>query len=236
MKFSKTSVVQRVHEGSVNANIPCAVQEGVHCPHYPTGAPRISERDFTGYTTNRVKTLRSYVLSSLARVSIPVLWVSTTLRETLHPAVLRLQSVVGFVRLHHFRNVRHQDVSGKPREPIVSNEYENEPDLGSSSDWYGQQSDPPRGGSYRGQSYASVGGAGRSSYGQTRVDHGLQALHARVEAVERVQVSQMAELRQELFLQKAYVADVAQTASNIRIEVLEQVRLLHERVKRLMRS
>ncbi|OWY90247.1 hypothetical protein PHMEG_00041716, partial [Phytophthora megakarya] len=28
MRFSKISVVQRVHEGSVNANIPCAVPEG----------------------------------------------------------------------------------------------------------------------------------------------------------------------------------------------------------------
>ncbi|OWY90122.1 hypothetical protein PHMEG_00041892, partial [Phytophthora megakarya] len=54
LKFSKTSVVQRVHEGSVNTNIPCAVPEGVLFPHYPAGAPRISERDLTGYTTNRV--------------------------------------------------------------------------------------------------------------------------------------------------------------------------------------
>ncbi|OWY91362.1 hypothetical protein PHMEG_00040091, partial [Phytophthora megakarya] len=158
IKFSKTSVVQRVYEGSVNANIPCAVPEG---------------------------------------------------------------SVVGFVRHHHFRNIRHQDVSGKPGDPIVSNEYENEPDLGSSSDWYGQQSDPPRGGSNRGQSYASVGGAGRSSYGQPRVDHGLQALHACVEALATVQASESAEFRQQLNLQKAYVAEAAQTTSNIRYEVLE---------------
>ncbi|OWZ01818.1 hypothetical protein PHMEG_00026729, partial [Phytophthora megakarya] len=118
-------------------------------------------------------------------------------------------------------------------EPIVSNEYENEPDLGSSSGWYGQQSDPPRGGSYRGQSYASVGGAGRSSHGQPRVDHIIQALHARVEAFSTVQAAESAEWRQLLLLQKACVADVAQTASNFRIEVLQQVRLLQERVRRL---
>ncbi|OWY95940.1 hypothetical protein PHMEG_00033919, partial [Phytophthora megakarya] len=47
------------------------------------------------------------------------------------------------------------------------------------------------------------------------------------------EVSQMVELRQELFLQKAYVAEAAQTTSNIRVEVLEQVRLLQEKVKRL---
>ncbi|OWY96182.1 hypothetical protein PHMEG_00033616, partial [Phytophthora megakarya] len=104
---------QRVHEGSVNANIPCAVPVGVHCPHCPTGVPCIYERDLT--VTVYLQTLRSYVLSSLARVSILVLCQSTSPRETLHPAVLRLQSVVSFVRLHHFRNVRHQDVSGKRR-------------------------------------------------------------------------------------------------------------------------
>ncbi|OWZ10201.1 hypothetical protein PHMEG_00016987 [Phytophthora megakarya] len=65
------------------------------------------------------------------------------------------------------------------------------------------------------------------------VDHGLQALHARVEALETVQAAQLAELRQELFLQKAYVAEAAQTTSNIRVEVSEQVRLLQEKVKRL---
>ncbi|OWZ12749.1 LOW QUALITY PROTEIN: hypothetical protein PHMEG_00014035 [Phytophthora megakarya] len=117
-------------------------------------------------------------------------------------------------------------------DPIVSNE-KNEPDLGSSLDWYGQQSDPPRGGSYRGQSYVSVGGAGRSSYGQPQVDHGLQALHARVEALECVQALQIAELKQQLNMQKAYVAEAAQTTSNIRVKVSEQVHLLPEKVKRL---
>ncbi|OWY94061.1 hypothetical protein PHMEG_00036321 [Phytophthora megakarya] len=190
IKFSKTSIIQRVHEGSVNANIPCAVPEGVHCPHCLAGAPRISERDLTGYTTNRV------------------------------PANIK--------ELRRFGETTYLE-----GEPIVSNEYENEPDLGSSSDWYGQQSDPPRGGSYRGQSYASVGGAGRSSHGQPRVDHSLQALHARVEALSTVQATERAEWRQLLLLQKACVADVARTASSIRIDVLEQVRLLQERVKRL---
>ncbi|OWZ05078.1 LOW QUALITY PROTEIN: hypothetical protein PHMEG_00022898, partial [Phytophthora megakarya] len=52
IRVSKTSVIQRVHDGSVNANIPCAVPEGVHCPHCLAGAP--ASRDLTGYTTNRV--------------------------------------------------------------------------------------------------------------------------------------------------------------------------------------
>ncbi|OWZ06555.1 hypothetical protein PHMEG_00021172, partial [Phytophthora megakarya] len=54
MKYSVTSVVQRVHEGSMNVSIPCAVPVGIHCSHCPPAAPRISERDLTGYTTNRV--------------------------------------------------------------------------------------------------------------------------------------------------------------------------------------
>ncbi|OWY90982.1 hypothetical protein PHMEG_00040633, partial [Phytophthora megakarya] len=48
---------------------------------------------------------------------------------------------------------------------------------------------------------------------------------ARVEAIATVQASESAELRQQLNLQKAYVAEAAQTTSNIRVEVLEQVRL-----------
>ncbi|OWZ18162.1 hypothetical protein PHMEG_0007803 [Phytophthora megakarya] len=193
MRLSKPFVVQRVHEGSVNANIPCAVPEGVRwcSPHH-----------------------------------ILVLCLSTTPRETLHPAVLCLQSMVDFVRLHHFRNVRHQDVSGTNLEvdPIVSNEYEtnrtsvclrtgmiNDP-IHLAVDRAADRVMPP------------VSGAGRSSYGQPRVDHGLQALHARV--------SQMADLRQELFLQKAYVTAAAQTTSNIRVEVLEQkVKRLEEKLR-----
>ncbi|OWZ10681.1 hypothetical protein PHMEG_00016434 [Phytophthora megakarya] len=234
MKYSITSVLQRVHEGSVNANIPCAVPVGVNCPHCPPGAPRISERDLTGYTTNRVpanvKELRTKLACTCQHRS--VVPEHNTPRNTV-PRSVTPPGRGGFVRLHHFRNVRHQDVSGKPRVPIVSNEYENEPDFGSSSDWYGQQSDPPRGESYRGQSYASVGSAGRSSYGQPQVGHCLQALHARVEALERIRASQITELKQNLNVQKAYVVEAAQTTSNIRVEVSEQVRLLREKVKRL---
>ncbi|OWZ18044.1 hypothetical protein PHMEG_0007929 [Phytophthora megakarya] len=218
MRFSKTSVLQRVHEGSVNANIPCAVPEGVHCPHCPTGAPRISERDLTGYTTNRVPASVKELRAKLACT-----------RQ--HPIRGGLRTPSPFPERPS--SGRSGETTYLEGDPIVSNEYESEPDLGSSSDWYGQQSDPPRGRSYRGQSYGSAGGVGRASYGQPRVDHGLQALLARVEAVERVHVSQMAELRQELFLQKAYVAEAAQTTSNIHVEVLEQVRLLQEKVKRL---
>ncbi|OWZ04054.1 LOW QUALITY PROTEIN: hypothetical protein PHMEG_00024114 [Phytophthora megakarya] len=65
-KYSVTSVAQRVHEGFVDANIPCAVPEGVHCPHCPVGAPRIGERDLTGYTTNPVPAIIKELRAKLA--------------------------------------------------------------------------------------------------------------------------------------------------------------------------
>ncbi|OWY97424.1 hypothetical protein PHMEG_00032046, partial [Phytophthora megakarya] len=52
-------------------------------------------------------------------------------------------------------------------------------------------------------------------------------------ALERVQTLQIAALKQQLNLQQAYVAKAAQTTSNIRVEVSDQVRLLREKVKRL---
>ncbi|OWZ15104.1 hypothetical protein PHMEG_00011310 [Phytophthora megakarya] len=183
MRYSVTSVVQRVHEGSVNANIPCAVPVGINCPHCPPGAPRISERDLTGYTTNRVPANVKELRAKLACT-----------RQ--HPLRGGLRTPSPFPERPS--SGRFGETTYLEGDPIVSNEYENEPDLGLSSDWYGQQSDSPRGGSCRGQRYASVGGAGRSSYGRPWVDHGLQALHARVEALERVQTFQIAELKQQL--------------------------------------
>ncbi|OWZ19187.1 hypothetical protein PHMEG_0006593 [Phytophthora megakarya] len=220
MKYSITSVVQPFREGSVNANIPCAVPVGVHCPHFPTGDPRISERDLIVYTTNRVPANVKKLRAKLAytRQHPSVVPEHNTPRNTAPRSVT--PRVRGGLRTPSpFPERPTSGRFGETTNPIVSNEYENEPDLGSSTDWYGQQSDPPRGGSYRGQSYASVGGAGRSSYGQPQVDHGLQALHARMEDLESVQASQIAELRQQLNVQKAYVTEAAQTTPNIRVEV-----------------
>ncbi|OWZ14293.1 hypothetical protein PHMEG_00012256 [Phytophthora megakarya] len=56
----------------------------------------------------------------------------------------------------------------------------------------------------------------------------LQLLHARVEAIENVQAAQIDEPKQQL-----NVTEAAQTTSNIRIEMSEQVRLLQEKVKKL---
>ncbi|OWY92575.1 hypothetical protein PHMEG_00038373, partial [Phytophthora megakarya] len=69
-KYSVTSAVQRVHEASVNAKIPCAVPEGVNCPHCPVGAPRMISPGTR--LTVYPQVLRSYVLNLNARVGILV--------------------------------------------------------------------------------------------------------------------------------------------------------------------
>uniref|UniRef100_H3H9A9 Uncharacterized protein n=1 Tax=Phytophthora ramorum TaxID=164328 RepID=H3H9A9_PHYRM len=96
-------------------------------------------------------------------------------------------------------------------EEILSNEYENEPDLGSGSDdqqFAGRSSELPRV-----RLATGVGGAGR------RPGFGQPNLESRLEAVERLQASQFAALRQELSLLKAQLAEVAQTTSNVKVEV-----------------
>uniref|UniRef100_H3GNH5 Uncharacterized protein n=1 Tax=Phytophthora ramorum TaxID=164328 RepID=H3GNH5_PHYRM len=94
---------------------------------------------------------------------------------------------------------------------ILSNEYENEPNLGSGSDdqqFAGRSSESPR------VRLATGGGGGEKTPGFGQPD-----LESRLEAVERLQVSQFAALRQELSLSKAQFAEVAQTTSNVKIEV-----------------
>ncbi|OWY96963.1 LOW QUALITY PROTEIN: hypothetical protein PHMEG_00032629 [Phytophthora megakarya] len=197
MKYSITSVVQRVHEASVNAKIPCAVPA------------------FIARTNPLVPLVSVKETSPGTRLTHPsVVTEHNTPRNTAPRSVT--PPVRGGLRTpspfpERPSSGRFGETTYLEGDPIVSNEYENEPDLGSSLDWYGQQSDPPRGGSYRGQSYASIGGVGRSSYGQPQLDHGLQALHTSVEALERVQASLIAELKQQLNVQKAYVAEAAQT-------------------------
>ncbi|OWY98670.1 hypothetical protein PHMEG_00030510 [Phytophthora megakarya] len=179
MKYTVTSVVQRVQDGSMNANIPCAVPVGIHCPHCPPGAPRISERDLTGYTTNCVpanaKRLRAKLACTCQHPSVmpehntPRNTAPRSVTAPVHGGLRTPSPFPERPSLGRFRETTYLE-----GEPIVSNEYENEPDLGSSSDWYGLQFDPPR-------------GDGRSLYGQPQVDHSLQSLHARVEAHESVQ-------------------------------------------------
>ncbi|KAG2792077.1 hypothetical protein PC129_g19556 [Phytophthora cactorum] len=129
---------------------------------------------------------------------------------------LRLHSVLGFVRPHHFRNVLHQNV---PRFPCIS------PTIRSTIHRIEPRASRSGGGG---------GGAERyPSYGQPQVDRDSRALYERVAALEQFQSGEFAQLQQELRYQKAQVAQAAQTASNIQVELGSQVVRLHDRVAAL---
>ncbi|KAG2799107.1 hypothetical protein PC116_g20312 [Phytophthora cactorum] len=71
------------------------------------------------------------------------------------------------------------------------------------------------------------------SYGQPQVDRDSRALYDHVAALEQFQRAGFTELQQELRYQKAQVAQTAQTASNIQVELGSQVVRLHDRVAAL---
>ncbi|KAE8878238.1 hypothetical protein PF010_g32424 [Phytophthora fragariae] len=49
-RFSKRPKILRLHDGAVEAGIPCAVPAGVACERCQAGVVRLSERDLNGYT------------------------------------------------------------------------------------------------------------------------------------------------------------------------------------------
>ncbi|RAW20617.1 hypothetical protein PC110_g22942 [Phytophthora cactorum] len=101
--------------------------------------------------------------------------------------VLRLHSVLGFVRPLHFRNVLRQDV---PRFPCIS------PTIRSII----QRVEPCT-------SRSGGGGCEKiPSYGQPQVDRDSRALHDRVAALEQFQSGEFAQLQKELRYLKAQVA------------------------------
>ncbi|KAG2773989.1 hypothetical protein Pcac1_g15215 [Phytophthora cactorum] len=114
--FSRRHMIDRLHNEAMEAGIPCAVPFGTACSHCPPGAERLFERDVTG--TRLYMYLLSCVISAF---NLNVVMDVVTLRVSAVIAVLvqalRLHSVLGFVRPHHFRNVFHQDV---PRFPCIS--------------------------------------------------------------------------------------------------------------------
>uniref|UniRef100_H3H3Q0 Uncharacterized protein n=1 Tax=Phytophthora ramorum TaxID=164328 RepID=H3H3Q0_PHYRM len=150
---------------------------------------RITERDVNGYTSmcvpDDLKTLRA---SFQAQASSS----AADNRSTYPSAVGDYSARPSFTPFGGGggSGLRHSVIpTYRVGEEILSNEYENEPDLGSGSD--DQQF------------------AGRSS----------ELPRSRLEAVERLQASQFAALRQELILLKAQLAEVAQTTSNVKVEV-----------------
>ncbi|KAG3199806.1 hypothetical protein PC129_g23995 [Phytophthora cactorum] len=119
-------------------------------------------------------------------------------------------------------------------EEILSNEYEDEPDLGSSSGVHSPRFARLSTESSRAHYAVVAAGAERyPSYGQPQVDRDSRALYDRVAALEQFQSGEFAQLQQELLYQKAQVAQTAQTASNIQVELGTQVVGLHDRVAAL---
>ncbi|KAE8985092.1 hypothetical protein PF011_g20520 [Phytophthora fragariae] len=223
-RYSKRPKILRLHDGAVEAGIPCAVSAGIACARCQTGAVRLSERDLNGYTGMSVpvelKTLREKLITQLSSES------AEGERNTQPRAVGNYSSRSSFTPFggaagggirtpSPFPERRSSGRSAAPtyrgQESILTNEYENEPDLGSGSDdqrFAGQSSEFPR-------VYLATGvaAAGRR--------HGPSPAEVwdRLEAMERLQTAELAEIRQELKLLKARIGQAGQTASNIQVDL-----------------
>ncbi|GMF82228.1 unnamed protein product [Phytophthora fragariaefolia] len=112
--------------------------------------------------------------------------------------------------------------SAPSRTGILTNEYENDPDPRSGSDdqqFAGRSSEFP-------SVHLAVG---VEAVGRRR-GSGPPNLFDRLEAVEGLQIAEFAALRQELALLKAQRAQVAQTASNVQVDLGPKLDVLRTRV------
>ncbi|KAG3230833.1 hypothetical protein PI124_g24070 [Phytophthora idaei] len=195
----------------MEAGIPCAAPFGTACSHCLPGAERLTERDVTGYTTVRVpdqlRDLRVQLECRDERRDTPSVSGDRSARAGVTPALRSgLRTPLPFPeRPLSERSEVPMYLGG---EEILSNEYEDEPDLGSSSGVHS-----PR--------FARL--STKSS----------RAHRAVVDAPEQFQSEEFAQLQQELRYQKAQVAQAGQTASNIQVELGTQVVRLHDRVAAL---
>ncbi|GMF55901.1 unnamed protein product [Phytophthora fragariaefolia] len=192
---------------------------GIACEHCQVGAVRVSERDISGYTGVRVpeelKTLRTNLIVQMSTSAAGG-------RTTLSRAVGDYSSRSRFTPFGGFGGgglrtpspFSERPASGRSVAPtyrgseeILSNEYENDPDLGAGSD---------------DQQFA--GGSGELPH--VRLAVGVEAAERRrgsgppdsvdrLEAVDRLRTAGFAALRQEVALLKAQLAHVSQTASNV---------------------
>ncbi|KAG3085560.1 hypothetical protein PI125_g19190 [Phytophthora idaei] len=110
--FSRRHMIDRLHNEAMEAGISCAVPFGTACSHCPLGlSVSLSE---TSPGTRLCVYLFSCVISAF-HLNVVTLRVSAVIAALVQ--ALRLHSVLGFVRPHHFRNVLHQNV---PRFPRIS--------------------------------------------------------------------------------------------------------------------
>ncbi|KAG3175303.1 hypothetical protein PC128_g17807 [Phytophthora cactorum] len=196
---SRRHMIDRLHNEAMEAGIPCTVPFGTACSHCPLGLS-VSPSEMSPGTRLCVY-LFSCVISAFnlerrdERRDSPSVsgdrsaraGVTATLRSGLRtpsPFPERPPSERSEVLMY---------LGG---EEILSNEYEDEPDLDSSSG----------------------------------VDRDSRALYDRVAALDQFQSEEFAQLQQELRYQKAQVAQAAQTASNIQVELGSHVVRLHDLV------
>ncbi|GMF47127.1 unnamed protein product [Phytophthora fragariaefolia] len=145
-RFSKRPKIERLYWGAIEASIPCAVPMGIACEHCHVGAVRMSQRDINGYTGVRVpeelKALRTNLIAQMSSSAAGG-------RSTLSRAVCDYSSRSSFTPFGGFGGGGLRTPSPFPEHPasgrsaaptyrgseeIVSNEYENDQDLGSGSD------------------------------------------------------------------------------------------------------
>ncbi|KAG3130826.1 hypothetical protein PI126_g20325 [Phytophthora idaei] len=230
--FLRRHMIDRLHNEAMEAVIPCAVPFGTACSHCPPppGAECLSERDLTGYRAVRVPAQLRDLLVQLERRDTPSVSGDRSARAGVPPALrsgLRTPSPFPERPLSE-RSAVPMYLGG---EEILSNEYEDEPDLGSSSGVHSRRFARLSTESSRAHRAVVAAGAERyPSYGQPQVDRDSRALYDRVAALEQFQSGEFAQLQQELRYQKT---QAAQTASNVQVELGTQVVRLHNRVAAL---
>ncbi|KAG3154594.1 hypothetical protein PC128_g22290 [Phytophthora cactorum] len=217
--FSRRHMIDRLHNEAMEEGIPCAVPFGTACSHCFPGAERLPERDITGYTTVRVpaqlRDLRVQLERRDERRDTPSVSGDRGARADLTPAPragLRTPSPLP-ERPPSGRSAVPMYLDG---EGILSNECEDEPDLGSSSGVHSQR-------------FAQLSNESNCAH-RAVVAAGRKDTPP---ALEQFQSGEFAQLQHELRYQKAQVAQVAQAASNIQVELGTQVVRLHDRVAAL---
>ncbi|KAG2843339.1 hypothetical protein PC113_g2662 [Phytophthora cactorum] len=235
--FSRRHMIDRLHNEAMDEGIPCAVPFELRVHTAPLGlSVSLSE---TSPGTRLCVYLLSCVISAF---NLKVVMNVVTLRVPAAIAALvqalRLHSVLGLRTLSPFPERPPSGRSAVPMylggEAILSNEYEDDPDLGSSSGVHSPRFARLSTESSRAHRAVVAAGAERyPSYGQPQVDRDSCTLYDRVAALEQFQSGEFAQLQQELRYQKAQVAQAAQIASNIQVELGSQVVRLHDRVAAL---
>ncbi|GMF15494.1 unnamed protein product [Phytophthora fragariaefolia] len=195
----------------------------IACEQCHVEAVRVAERDINGYTGVRVpdelKTLRTNLIGQMSSSAAGG-------RSTLSRAVGDYSSRSSFTPFGGFGGGGLRTPSPFPERPasgrstaptyrgsgeILSNEYENDQDLGFASDdqhFAGRSSELP-------PVRLAVGVEAAGRHGGSDPPDSVD----RLEAVERLQMAEFAAIRQGLALLKAQIAQVSQIASNVQVDL-----------------